>query len=112
MEKIQQLEHDLEQVKQQQKQTPSHLEWEQLPEDDKCQRLAPGRKRLLDVEQASLPDGEADRLPGGNGDGDDIARNVGTRRRRALVPAKAGNRWSGTAGRQILCRTRIHTNCG
>jgi hypothetical protein len=46
---IEQLEHALEEVKQQQKETPSHMQWEELPEGEKCERLAPGRKRLLDT---------------------------------------------------------------
>jgi hypothetical protein len=49
VEEIQPLEQALEEVKQQQKQTPSHLSWDELPEEAKCERLAPGRKRLLDT---------------------------------------------------------------
>ena len=49
VEAIQQLEHELEKVKQQRKETPHHLEWEELPVDDKFKRLAPSRKRLMDT---------------------------------------------------------------
>ena len=49
VEAIQQLEHELEEVKQQRKETPHHLEWEELPVDDKFKRLAPSRKRLMDT---------------------------------------------------------------
>jgi hypothetical protein len=49
VELIEQLEHTVEEVKQQQKETPKHLEWKDLPEAAKCEQLAPGRKRLLDT---------------------------------------------------------------
>ena len=49
VEEIQQLEHELETLKEQKQSTPSHLNWEELPDDQKCQRLAPSRKRLLDT---------------------------------------------------------------
>lgn len=49
LEEIEQLEHELEEVKQRQKETPDHLAWEALPEEAKFQRLAPGRKQLLDT---------------------------------------------------------------
>ena len=49
VEAIQQLEHELEEVKERQQQTPKHLAWGELPEDAKFERLAPGRKRLLDT---------------------------------------------------------------
>jgi len=49
VEAIEQLEHELEEVKQQRKETPHHLEWEELPVDDKFERLAPSRKRLMDT---------------------------------------------------------------
>jgi transposase len=49
LEEIQQLEHQLEEVKQRQKDTPHHLAWEELPEEKKFQRLAPGRKQLMDT---------------------------------------------------------------
>jgi transposase len=49
VEEIQQLEHELDEVKKQQQATPTHLSWETLPEEAKCARLAPGRKRLLDT---------------------------------------------------------------
>ena len=49
VEEVQQLEHTLEEVKQKQQKTPSHLAWEELPKEAQCERLAPGRKRLLDA---------------------------------------------------------------
>ncbi len=49
MEAIEQLEHEFEQVKQQRKATPHHLEWDELPAEDKFERLAPSRKRLMDT---------------------------------------------------------------
>lgn len=49
LEEIQQLEHELDEVKKQQQTTPTHLSWETLPQEAKCERLAPGRKRLLDT---------------------------------------------------------------
>ena len=49
VEAIQQLEHELEEVKERQQKTPKHLAWGELPEDAKFERLAPGRKRLLDT---------------------------------------------------------------
>lgn len=49
VEHIEQLEHAVEEVKQQQQQTPTHLAWKDLPEAAKCEQLAPGRKRLLDT---------------------------------------------------------------
>ncbi len=49
VEDVQQLEHTLEEVKQEQQKTASHLAWEELPKEAQCERLAPGRKRLLDA---------------------------------------------------------------
>lgn len=49
METIEELEHDLAQVKQERTATPHHLEWDELPAEDKFERLAPNRKRLLDT---------------------------------------------------------------
>jgi transposase len=49
VEAIEQLEHELEEVKQQRKDTPHHLSWEDLPMKDKFERLAPSRKRLMDT---------------------------------------------------------------
>ena len=46
---IEQLEHEWEGVKQQRKDTPHHLGWDQLPDPDKFERLAPSRKRLTDT---------------------------------------------------------------
>ena len=49
IEAIEQQEHELEEVKQQRKETPHHLEWDELETEDKFERLAPSRKRLLDT---------------------------------------------------------------
>jgi len=49
METIEHLEHDLAEVKQQRTTTTHHLEWDELPTEDKFERLAPSRKRLLDT---------------------------------------------------------------
>jgi len=48
-ETVEHLEHDVEDVKTQRKATPHHLEWDELEAEDKFQRLAPSRKRLLDT---------------------------------------------------------------
>jgi len=49
LEGVQQLEHELTQVKEKRQQTPHHIDWDQLPNEDKFQRLAPSRKRLIDT---------------------------------------------------------------
>jgi hypothetical protein len=49
IEEIQQLEHEWEEVKQRMKETPRHLKWEELRKEDKFERLAPSRKRLMDT---------------------------------------------------------------
>ena len=49
VEAIEQLEHEWEGVKQQRKDTPHHLDWDQLPDQDKFERLAPSRKRITDT---------------------------------------------------------------
>jgi hypothetical protein len=49
MEVVEQLEHELEEMKQQRKAIPHHLTWEELPTEDKFERLAPSRKRLMDT---------------------------------------------------------------
>jgi len=49
VEAIEQLEHEWEDVKQQRHDTPHHLDWDQLPAEDKFERLAPSRKRLTDT---------------------------------------------------------------
>jgi len=49
VEGVEQLEHELEEMKQQRKAMPHHLKWEELPMEDKCERLAPNRKRLMDT---------------------------------------------------------------
>jgi hypothetical protein len=49
LDEVQQLEHELETVKARQQETPSHLEWNELPEESKFKRLSPSRKQLLDT---------------------------------------------------------------
>jgi hypothetical protein len=49
VESIEQLEHELAEVKQQQSQTAKHIPWSELPEESKFEQLAPSRKRLLDT---------------------------------------------------------------
>lgn len=49
VESIEQLEHELEELKARRAETPHHLEWDALPSDDKFERLAPSRKRLTDT---------------------------------------------------------------
>ena len=48
-EAVEHTDHELEKVKQQRKETPHHLEWGELPAEDKFERLAPSRKRLTDT---------------------------------------------------------------
>jgi len=49
VEEIEQFEHELKNIKQQQKETPRHLDWEALPEEQKFERLKPSRKHLVDT---------------------------------------------------------------
>jgi transposase len=49
VEEIEQLEHELTGISCQLKTTPSHLDWDKLPETEKFQRLAPSRKQLVDT---------------------------------------------------------------
>ena len=49
MEEIEQLDHELTGINSQLKATPSHLDWDKLPETEKFQRLAPSRKQLVDT---------------------------------------------------------------
>ena len=49
LEEIEQLEHELTGIDNQLKTTPSHLDWDKLPESEKFQRLAPSRKQLVDT---------------------------------------------------------------
>jgi hypothetical protein len=49
VEAIEQFERELTDVTGQLKTTPSHLEWDKLPEGEKFQRLAPSRKQLIDT---------------------------------------------------------------
>jgi len=48
-EEIEQLEHELTVLKERMQSTPKHLPWDDLPEGDKFERLAPSRKRLTDT---------------------------------------------------------------
>jgi len=48
-EEIEQLEHELTVLKERMQSTPKHLEWDDLPEEEKFERLAPSRKRLTDT---------------------------------------------------------------
>ncbi len=48
-EEIEQLDHEVNSLKEQMKATPHHLEWDEFPEDAKFERLAPSRKRLTDT---------------------------------------------------------------
>jgi hypothetical protein len=48
VEEIEQFEHELADINSKLKTTPSHLRWDELPETDKFQRLAPSRKQLVD----------------------------------------------------------------
>jgi len=48
-EEIEQLEQELNALKERTKSAPKHLAWEELPEDQKFERLAPSRKRLTDT---------------------------------------------------------------
>jgi hypothetical protein len=49
VEEIEQFENELTDINSQLKTTPGHLAWEELPETDKFQRLAPSRKQLVDT---------------------------------------------------------------
>jgi hypothetical protein len=49
VEEIEQLENELMGIDTRLKTTPSHLDWDKLPEDQKFQRLAPSRKQLVDT---------------------------------------------------------------
>jgi transposase len=48
-EEIEQSEHELADLKERMQSTPKHLEWDELPEEEKFERLAPSRKRLTDT---------------------------------------------------------------
>ena len=49
VEELEQLEHELDQVKQRLKETPKHVVWDELPAEQKFDRLASSRKRLTDT---------------------------------------------------------------
>jgi len=49
VEAIEQFEQELKEINDQLKTTPSHLKWDELPETEKFERLAPSRKRLVDT---------------------------------------------------------------
>jgi len=48
-EEIEQSEHELTVLKERMQSTPKHLEWDELPQEEKFERLAPSRKRLTDT---------------------------------------------------------------
>jgi hypothetical protein len=49
VEEIQQFEHELTQIETTMKATPHHLAWQEMPETEKFERLAPSRKQLVDT---------------------------------------------------------------
>lgn len=49
LEEIEHFEHQLEEIKGQLKEMPTHIPWEELEENDKFQRLRPERKQFLDT---------------------------------------------------------------
>jgi transposase len=49
VEAIDQLEHELAEINNLMKTTPSHLQWDQMPASEKFERLAPSRKQLVDT---------------------------------------------------------------
>jgi len=49
VEELEQLEHEFDQVKQRLKETPKHVQWDELPAEQKFDRLASSRKRLTDT---------------------------------------------------------------
>jgi len=49
VEAIEQFERELADINDQLKTTPGHLKWEELPETEKFERLAPSRKQLVDT---------------------------------------------------------------
>ena len=48
-EEIEQSEYELTVLKERMQSTPKHMEWDELPEEEKFERLAPSRKRLTDT---------------------------------------------------------------
>jgi len=53
VEEIQQLENEVDQVKQRLRETPNHVKWDELPKEQKFERLASSRKRLVDTVKMS-----------------------------------------------------------
>jgi hypothetical protein len=49
VEAIEQFERELTEINDQLRKTPSHLKWEELPETERFERLAPSRKQLVDT---------------------------------------------------------------
>jgi len=49
LEEIEHIEHDLVQLKTQFAETPRHIDWQDLEQEDKFERLRPSRKRLVDT---------------------------------------------------------------
>ena len=48
-EQVEQLQHEVDELKDRMAGTPKHLEWDAFPEEAKFERLAPSRKRLTDT---------------------------------------------------------------
>lgn len=48
VEDIEHTQHELSQIKDKRQQTPSHIPWEEMPEQDRFEQLTPSRKQLLD----------------------------------------------------------------
>jgi hypothetical protein len=49
LEQVQHYEHQLEELKTKIKETPKHITWAELEDQDRFHRLLPGRKRLMDT---------------------------------------------------------------
>ena len=49
IEQIEQLQEQVDSLKDRRKQTPKHINWDDMPDDGKFERLAPSRKRLTDT---------------------------------------------------------------
>lgn len=104
LEEIQSLEHLYQQVKDQLKETPGHLDWADLPDSEKCERLAPSRKQLMDTVKFVAYRAETamvNLLPEKNARADDARAHI-----RDLFQAHADIRLDCQANRLYV---RIHT---